>query len=221
VPFDDHTKDEAAEGQEIGQRSQTRGVSPLVYELFVLGEVMVQPMYGYWLHEVATRILGPLQPLSWGVLYPLMRRLERDGLLTSTLDAQAGSFPRIERGQPRRIYTITPKGRERFLDLMLTPSAHDRDAPKQFLIKLTKFQCLTPAQRVTVLAGYRAYLSEQHAFYATAYDDVEHNPAIDADERPWILRSIDYQLQRYTAEIAWIDAQMAACQAEADAVGES
>ena len=65
------------ENSESSQRAQdTRGVSPLVYELFVLGELMEQPMYGYLLHEIAGRILGPYSPLSWGIIYPLINKLE-------------------------------------------------------------------------------------------------------------------------------------------------
>jgi DNA-binding PadR family transcriptional regulator len=207
---------EAEETPVSGARRQhTRSVSPLVYELFVLGEVMVQPLYGYLLREIADHILGPLQPLSWGVLYPLIRRLEREGLIMSTTEPPRMSEAHAERGQPRRVYAITPAGRERFLALMLAPGAYDRDAPKQFLIKLTKFQFLTPTERVSVLQWYRGYLSDQHAFYQTSRDDVLRNPEITAEERVWILRSIDYQLHRFTAELAWIDDLIALCQVEA------
>lgn len=48
-----------------------RGANP-VYELFVLGELMTGPHYGYKLHEIIQRILGPFQRLSWGTLYPLI-----------------------------------------------------------------------------------------------------------------------------------------------------
>src|SRR5579885_3084889 len=94
-------------------KSNLRGVDPLVYELFVLGELAVQPLYGYLLREIAERILGPLSPLSWGILYPLINRLEKDGLTTSSVEQPRADFPRKERGQPRRIYSITPAGRDR------------------------------------------------------------------------------------------------------------
>src|SRR5689334_11679810 len=101
------------------ERHSARGVDPLVYELFVLGELMVQPLYGYLLHDIANHILGPLSPLSWGILYPLIQRLEKAGLTTSVVERHQQNFPRKERGQPRRIYSITPAGRARFMTLML------------------------------------------------------------------------------------------------------
>jgi hypothetical protein len=44
--------------------------------------------------------------------------------------------------QPRRIYSITPAGQDRFMTLMLTDAEYSRDTPKLFIIKLTKFQFL-------------------------------------------------------------------------------
>src|SRR6266567_6089024 len=53
----------------------------LMYELFVLGELMDGPHYGYLLREILGRLLGPFRHISWGVLYPLIRHLEREGLI--------------------------------------------------------------------------------------------------------------------------------------------
>jgi|SRR5882724_11528404 len=185
-----------------------RGVNPLVYELFVLGELMVQPLYGYLLHEIADHMLGPWNPLSWGILYPLIKRLEQDGLTASVVEQHKDQFPRKERGQPRRIYSITPAGRERFMALMLQTLEYSRDTPKLFTIKLTKFQFLTPAQRVEILRWYRGYLEGLRAYYETANREIQQNPQIVDQERKWILRSIDYQLHRFDGELGWIDSQI-------------
>src|SRR5437667_6513102 len=97
------------------RRPLTRGMRPLLYELFVLGELMVQPMSGSFLHETARRILGPFRPLSWGIISPLLRRLEQQGLVTSVIEQRRPGLPPAGRGQPPRSYAITPAGRERFL----------------------------------------------------------------------------------------------------------
>jgi hypothetical protein len=74
---------------------------PLIYELFVLSELMVQPMSGSFLHETARRILGPFRPLSWGIISPLLRRLEQQGLVTSVIEQRRAGLPPPGRGQPR------------------------------------------------------------------------------------------------------------------------
>ncbi len=190
-------------------RPLTRGMHPLIYELFVLGELMVQPMSGSFLHETARRILGPFRPLSWGIISPLLRRLKQQELVTSAIEQRRPGLPSPGRGQPPRSYAITPAGRERFLSLLLTPSAYSRDTPEEFVIKLTKFQFLTPAQRVTVLEWYWSYQDILRSSYQEARDYVHHNPEITDRERAWIMRSIDYRLHRVQAERSWLDQQIA------------
>jgi DNA-binding PadR family transcriptional regulator len=189
---------------------------PLIYELFVLGELMVQPMYGSFLHETARRILGPFRPLSWGIISPLIRRLEQQGLATSIIEQLQVDETMRGRGQPRRVYAITPAGRERFLSLMLTPSEYSRDTPQEFVIKLTKFQFLTPAQRCSVLLWYRGYQDQLRTAYQKGLDYVLHNPEITEQERVWIRHSIDYRLHLVQAELFWLDQQIALTHREED-----
>jgi DNA-binding PadR family transcriptional regulator len=54
-------------------------------------------------------------PLKAGTIYPLLKRLENDGLIESIL-ADDLDHP----GQPRRIYTITQLGEEVIHDMMET-----------------------------------------------------------------------------------------------------
>jgi deazaflavin-dependent oxidoreductase (nitroreductase family) len=192
-------------GEPKGHRSETRAMSPMVYELFVLGELMVQPAYGYKLHEHASRILGPWRPLSWGILYPLIRRLEREGLTTSTVERRRGGFPAEERGQPRRIYSITEAGRQRFLDFMLNDEEYSRDTPELFLIKLTKLQFLSPAQHIKVVQWYRRYISELHTYYQERRQEVLSSPEITEKERPYFIQLLDYQHHTLQAQLSWLD----------------
>jgi len=189
---------------------------PVIYELFVLGELMVQPMYGSFLHETASRILGPFRPLSWGIISPLIRRLEQQGLTTFLIAQHPAGEPARRRGQPRRTYAITPAGRQRFLSLMLTPGEYSQDTPEEFVIKLTKFQFLTPAQRRSVLLWYRGYQDRLYTAYQEGLDYVLHNPEITEAERAWIRYSIDYRLHLVQAERFWLDQQIALAHSEQD-----
>ena len=76
-----------------------------MYELFILGELMDQPMHGYLLREIINLAIGPLRQMSWGALYPLLRRLEADALIEQSPEP-SGSGDR-----PRKIYRITSAGR--------------------------------------------------------------------------------------------------------------
>lgn len=65
-----------------------------------------EPQYGYSLRQaLATRGMT----IEEGTLYPLLRRMEGQGLLASEW--------RIEDGPPRRYYTLSPQGEALFASL--------------------------------------------------------------------------------------------------------
>lgn len=76
-----------------------------VLVLAVLSQLRT-PQYGYSLRQaLAERGM----PIEEGTLYPLLRRLEGQGLLASEW--------RIDDGPPRRYYTLSPHGVESYQDL--------------------------------------------------------------------------------------------------------
>jgi PadR family transcriptional regulator PadR len=62
--------------------------------------------YGYSLRQA---LAEEGMPIEEGTLYPLLRRLEEQGLLASDW--------RIEDGPPRRYYTLSTKGKRLYVDL--------------------------------------------------------------------------------------------------------
>ena len=73
-----------------------------VLELCVLVLVSRRDYYGYELvHEIAEAV-----EMSEGTMYPLLRRLTKDGFFTTYLRES-------NEGPPRKYYSITNNGRER------------------------------------------------------------------------------------------------------------
>jgi len=71
-------------------------------ELCVLTMIGQQPTYGY---ELVTRLARtPQLAAGEGTVYPLLRRLRRDGLLSTTWKESAA-------GPPRQYYELTTGGR--------------------------------------------------------------------------------------------------------------
>lgn len=64
-----------------------------------------EPMYGY---QITKGIDPELLDIKQGALYPVLRSLERSGLLTSAVEPSSS-------GPPRRYYRITEVGRETLL----------------------------------------------------------------------------------------------------------
>jgi len=89
------------DGREIGLVELRRGVLVLA----VLSRLR-QRQYGYSLRQA---LADGGMPVEEGTLYPLLRRLEGQGLLLSEWD--------IATAPPRRYYRLSPDGERAFADL--------------------------------------------------------------------------------------------------------
>src|ERR1700712_4960919 len=59
-----------------------------MWERAVLGLLAEQPRHGYDLKKRLSETLGPLWGISFGSLYPALRRLERSGAIEAEEDAE-------------------------------------------------------------------------------------------------------------------------------------
>lgn len=83
-------------------------------ELLLLSVLENEPLYGYAISkEVAARSDGSFA-LSPGVLYPLLARLERQALITSSWEeVKSDRSDDDAPGRRRKWYRLSPKGRRR------------------------------------------------------------------------------------------------------------
>ncbi len=88
--------------------------SPADLELVVLSVLDDGPAYGYAITKrVAAGSDGGLAP-GPGVLYPLLARLERSGLIASSWEEVKSDRAEVAApGRRRKWYRLTPKGRRR------------------------------------------------------------------------------------------------------------
>ena len=73
-------------------------------EMLVLGLVCAGPTYGYELLDSMARRSNGLFALKEGTLYPILYRLEDDGLIEAQWRTSGG------RTAPKKYYTATPEG---------------------------------------------------------------------------------------------------------------
>jgi PadR family transcriptional regulator PadR len=85
------------------QKEMNAGTSSLVL-LNVLSRSK-EPMYGYQIAKLLEENGPDLPLMKQGTLYPVLRSLEENGLLSSMVEPSVS-------GPPRRYYTITQEGRE-------------------------------------------------------------------------------------------------------------
>ena len=74
-------------------------------DLLVLSALADEAKYGYLIQQSLVRATGGLVSVQAGTLYPLLHRLEADGLVRSQWDHTTG--------RKRKWYELTPAGRRR------------------------------------------------------------------------------------------------------------
>src|SRR5262245_48756011 len=60
-------------------RESQKGAS--MYELIILALLMRMPFHGYLIAKITNDMIGPMAKLSSGTLYPLLTKLEQNGLI--------------------------------------------------------------------------------------------------------------------------------------------
>lgn len=173
----------------------------ILYELFVLGELLIMPMHGYKLHRIVREAIGPIRQMSWSALYPLLRQLEQDGMISGVEEISKG-------GRQRKQYQITPAGEARFRSLMAQPGAYDTDYPDLIGMKMSDFHLIDNAGRLNILRDYRGYVQHIETYLLAAIQHITEDPNIPDVERPYILRSIDRRMHVTQADLEWVDAEI-------------
>ena len=130
-------------------------------ELAVLGLLHENPLHGYELRKQLNLVLGWGRVLSYGSLYPALKKLSKAGLIVEDVHpvAAPGTAAPVSRRQ-RITYRLTPAGDERFAALMADsgPSTWEDD---NFDVRFAFFGRTSRDIRLRVLEGRRSRLEER------------------------------------------------------------
>ena len=152
-------------------------------ELAVLGLLKEQPLHGYELKKRLGETLGFLWGVSYGSLYPALRRLERDGAIETVRPAAPTNAPitatgsvtgdlasarirsvtdRLASGsrRTRKAYRITEHGDALLVELLLADDAR-ADDERTFGLKLAFCRHLPREARLQLLERRRVLLLER------------------------------------------------------------
>lgn len=178
---------------------------PGMIELPILGLLKERAMHGYELRKQLGAMLGPFWQVSWGSLYPTLRRLARHGAVEKVSEprprrtTKAAKAPATSLGTGRRrtVYRITSVGEEMFTS-MLEETAAAVDA-EHFTLKLAFFRYLQPETRLALLERRRAYLMDKLAILKANLR--EYRERIDK----YALSLQRHSMASTENDIAWID----------------
>jgi len=133
-------------------------------EMAMLGVLVEGPLHGYELRKRLIPILGTLRPISFGSMYPALRRLAGRGLIdpgdpTPAVDSMA---PPLSGRRSRIVYAITAEGKEAFAAWIDDPGPEAWD-DEGFSARLAFFSKTQARVRLRILQGRRSRIEERIA----------------------------------------------------------
>ena len=160
-------------------------------ELAILGLLKQQPMHGYQLSRELGGSLGGFWRVSYGSLYPTLRRLERDGLVSPVPGENIG-------GRRKTVFGITEHGERAFLELLQETPNDSSTEDTRFRVRLAFFRYLPPETRIRLLERRRVYLTER---LATIDDSLRTREGAD----DYTLSLIEHGRSATRSDIEWLD----------------
>jgi DNA-binding PadR family transcriptional regulator len=123
-------------------------------ELAVLGLLHESPLHGYELRKRLNLLLGWTRLLSYGSLYPALKRMLRAGVITEVTNPASVSM------RQRITYQITDKGREEFAT-EVTDDGPSTWEDESFNMRFAFFSRTSADVRLRILEGRRTRLQER------------------------------------------------------------
>jgi DNA-binding PadR family transcriptional regulator len=118
----------------------------------VLGLLKESSMHGYQLKKSLSDSLGTFWQVSYGALYPALKRLRTQGAVEEV-------YPKTQVGRRRNVYRITEQGEELFKELLSTGGERETVDDNGFRVRLAFFRYLKPETRIGVLERRKATLT--------------------------------------------------------------
>lgn len=129
-------------------------------ELAILGLLDERPMHGYELRKRLSEMLGTVRTVSFGSLYPTLRRLQQQGDIVEDSSAATATRPPATTRRGRKTYRITTRGKGTLAALLDEPVSASF-ADDGFGVHLAFFDRTPGPARVRLLEGRRRVLEER------------------------------------------------------------
>jgi DNA-binding PadR family transcriptional regulator len=168
-------------------------------ELAVLGLLHENPMHGYELRKQLNVTLGWGRVLSYGSLYPALKKMLKAGWITEHVTApEAGAG--VSRRQ-RIVYELTPAGDERFAKVMSEagPTTWEDD---NFDVRFAFFGRTDREIRLRILEGRRARMEER---LAQAQQQLARSRETDS----YAVELLRHSLESVQREVHWLSSLIA------------
>src|SRR3989441_459829 len=160
-------------------------------EMAILGLLKERAMHGYQLKKRLSDTLGSFWQVSYGSLYPALKRLQREAALEMI-------FPREQVGRRKNVYRITEKGEALFAEL-LERAGQEATEDSGFSVRFAFFKYLKPETRIRLLERRRAFLEGRWSRLGESVQRLKEG--IDS----YTLSLMNHELSATEDDIKWLD----------------
>ena len=133
----------------------------------LLGSLFDKSLSGYDLKKLFSLSFAFFSGLSYGSIYPALKKLEKKGLITMKLEIQ-------ESAPNRKVYTITPAGKQAFLNSLKSPFGLER-YKNALLMRMFFFAHLSKKERLEAADGYLNQIKSVAGELQAVQPEVEAN----------------------------------------------
>jgi len=163
----------------------------------VLGLLTIEPMSGYDLRKHFHESLSYFWSESNGQIYPTLKTLAVNRLITLASTKQTGK-------RPRQKYALTRAGRKQLQQWLAMP-AQPQPPRNEFLLKLFLGRSAPEGAIMQHLLRLRTQQEELLAMFFIIRDSIRKEHARSADLKYWMLM-LDHGIRLRRAEIDWCNA---------------
>lgn len=129
-------------------------------DLAILGLLDERPMHGYELRKRLSEMFGTVRTVSFGSLYPTLRRLKQQGHIVEDASAETATRPPATARRGRKTYRITTRGKDSLATMLAEPGTASF-GDDGFGVHLAFFDRTPGPARVRLLEGRRRVLEER------------------------------------------------------------
>lgn len=161
----------------------------------LLGMLTLQPMSGYDIRKNVDASIAHFWNESYGQIYPMLKRLEREGLVTRKTDRNT---PRN-----RQVYAITAKGRAALGRWLAEPAGREL-VRNELLLKLFFARNASLAEPLRHLEEFRAAQAAELRQFRAMERDLPRDHANHPDLPYWLI-TLRFGIRQSEASVRWAD----------------
>jgi PadR family transcriptional regulator AphA len=145
----------------------------------ILGMLSICPMSGYDIKKTIEESISNFWSESYGQIYPILRRLVADGLVTKTVEIQSGK-------PDRHVYELTKKGRQE-LQRWLGEDVPPKVQRNELLLKLFFGEEVAATTNLKHVEQYREVQLQLLEKYHALETEIKSKYAGDPNSSYWLM----------------------------------